>query len=226
MKRYIRLSYDIGRKTPLYPGTPEVTIEKLKDMANGGHCNTYKVAFSNHTGTHIDAPAHFYENGRRISGYSPEELVFNRPLIIDVPKEAGEAIGADDLSGRIGQGKPDALLIRTGFQKYRQTDPERYCSGNPYLSPPAAEYLKRSLPGLRAIALDCISVATHSNRDAGIEAHRTLLKEEGPERRAILLIEDMYCPQALGHIDELIVMPVFIEEVDSSPCTVIGVIND
>ncbi|MFA5336249.1 MAG: cyclase family protein [Candidatus Omnitrophota bacterium] len=226
MKRYVRLSYDIGRKTPLYPGTPEVTIERLKDMANGDHCNTYKVAFSNHTGTHIDAPGHFYDDGRRIGGYSPEDLVFYRPLIIDVPKEAGEAIEADDLAGRAGQGKPDALLIRTGFQKYRQADPERYRSRNPYLSAAAAEYLKRSLPGLRAIALDCISVASHSNRDAGIKTHRILLKEEGPERRAILLIEDIYYPQALGPIDELIVMPVFMEEVDSSPCTVIGVIND
>ena len=226
MKRYLRLSYDIGARTPLYPGTPQVVIEKVKEMDKNDLCNTYKVAFSNHTGTHIDAPNHFYNNGRRIGDYPPGDLVFSRPVIIDIPKEAGEAIEANDLIGRIGSKRPDALLIRTGFQKYREADAERYCFKNPYLSPESAAYLRKGLPGLRAIAVDCISISSHSNRDAGKETHKILLKEEGPGRDAVLIIEDMYFPSGVGSIDELIVMPVFMEEIDSSPCTVIGIIND
>ena len=45
-------------------------------------------------------------------------------------------------------------------------------------------------------------------------------------RDAVLIIEDLYFPSGLGSIDELMVVPIFMEEVDSSPCTVIGVIND
>ena len=121
---------------------------------------------------------------------------------------------------------PDLLLIRTGFYKYRKEDIHTYCHKNPYLSPRAAGYLRKHFPTLRAIGIDCISIAYYANRESGRETHKILLKEDGFKGPPVLIIEDLYPPHERNERDELIVSPIFIEGIDSTPCTVIAILDD
>ncbi|MBR5134442.1 MAG: cyclase family protein, partial [Clostridia bacterium] len=55
---------DISREwlsAPVYPGDPAPRLEKLSDMHFGDACNTSSLTACVHTGTHIDAPLHFFE---------------------------------------------------------------------------------------------------------------------------------------------------------------------
>ncbi len=234
MKRYVRLSYNVGLDTPLYPGTNPVVIERVKEISKGDSCDTSLITFSNHAGTHIDAPKHFYMSGRPISEYSLEELVFKNPILVDCPKEMDEVIEIDDLERLKGSTDADLLLIRTGFHRYRTAQssvlsPQSfsvYCHKNPYLSPEAAEWIRNNFPKMRAIGIDCISIASHSYRKQGRETHKILLSEDWFSGPAVLILEDLYLPYEIKKIDEIIVCPVFIEGVDSAPCTVIGVFED
>lgn len=87
--RIISLSYPVSAETPTYGNLPKPRIMSHTSMAAGGTSNTYAITLYNHTGTHVDAPAHFVPNGRRISDYSPEELVFRRPLLVDILRGLG-----------------------------------------------------------------------------------------------------------------------------------------
>ena len=224
MKRYIKLSYNISGDTPLYHGTPPVVIEKVKEISKGNSCNTYLITLLNHVGTHVDTPKHFFNLGRAISEYSIEELVFQKPLIVDCPKKINEVIEIDDIASLMSSTDADILLIRTGFYKYRKKD--IYCYKNPYLSPRAAEYLRENFSTLKAIGIDCISISSYGKRDMGKKAHKILLKKDGFKGCPVLIIEDLYLPYEIKKLDELIVSPVFIKGIDSAPCTVIGIIQD
>ena len=35
-------------------------------------------------GTHIDAPNHFHKSGKKIIDFSPEDLLFHKPQLIDI----------------------------------------------------------------------------------------------------------------------------------------------
>lgn len=61
--------HDISRdtiNTPVYDGDPETRAERIKSIENGDGYNLTEISMSVHSGTHIDAPLHFYEEGSSI----------------------------------------------------------------------------------------------------------------------------------------------------------------
>lgn len=231
MRNYLKLSYNITADAPLYPGTDPVITKVSKAISMGDSCNTFVITFSNHIGTHIDVPKHFFESGRAISDYSLKELIFTKPLIIDCPKQTEEIIGIDDLEKAINSTDFDLLLIRTGFQKYRSDSNQNvenfdiYSCKNPCLSPKAAGWLRNNFSNIRAIGIDCISIASYAHRDLGRETHRVLL-ENTAKGSPVLIIEDLNLSNQINHFEEVIVAPLYIEDIDSAPCTVIGVTRE
>ncbi len=62
--------YDISRDTlttPPYEGDPETVTEFVRSIENGDEYNLSMFSISSHTGTHIDAPFHFDEDGKKIN---------------------------------------------------------------------------------------------------------------------------------------------------------------
>ncbi|MFQ5763202.1 MAG: cyclase family protein, partial [Candidatus Bathyarchaeia archaeon] len=123
----ILLSHKLTLETPAYNSGPSLKISPMQEIRSGASSNSYVLSFPNHLGTHIDAPKHFDDGGRPIASYDLDELVFNRPMIADLHKDDSELITEQELR-QFGQliSKADLLLMRTGFQKYRDTDPHRY----------------------------------------------------------------------------------------------------
>ncbi len=52
--------------TPVYPGDPEPEVSKIAEINKGDDFNLSLLKVSLHTGTHIDAPSHFFETGKTI----------------------------------------------------------------------------------------------------------------------------------------------------------------
>lgn len=69
---------DITRKLTegiyVYPGDPIFTEKEVFSFSNGDPYTVTKLSLGTHTGTHIDAPAHFIKNGRKISSYKLDDL--------------------------------------------------------------------------------------------------------------------------------------------------------
>lgn len=61
--------YDITRElfsSEVYPGDPVPEYERVHSIASGELYNLTRLSMGVHNATHIDAPYHFYENGKTI----------------------------------------------------------------------------------------------------------------------------------------------------------------
>lgn len=68
--------YDITQEVftcNVFPGDPAPSYERVLEIGKGSICNLTTVSMCAHNGTHLDAPWHFYENGKKV-----EELDLDR----------------------------------------------------------------------------------------------------------------------------------------------------
>ncbi|MGH3373306.1 MAG: cyclase family protein [Actinoallomurus sp.] len=121
VRRVVDLSVPLSEATQVYPGDPEPRIEPAATIEADGF-NLLSLRLGSQTGTHVDAPYHFREDGPRI-----DELdlsLFTGPgVVIDVTglapraRVTWEAIAPS--AGRLGPGT--IALLRTGWADRYQT---------------------------------------------------------------------------------------------------------
>ncbi|HMB44558.1 MAG TPA: cyclase family protein, partial [Candidatus Methanoperedens sp.] len=63
---YKILSYPINEISPMYGSAPPPTFKPYSQIVKGDTSNSLIISIHNHTGTHIDAPKHFIDNGKSI----------------------------------------------------------------------------------------------------------------------------------------------------------------
>lgn len=223
MKRLEYLSYPLQQSNPVY-GKPDqvISIKPDKSIDLGDTCNVYTITMENHWGTHVDCPAHFYSNAKRVTDYPADYWLFSNPQVMNLECKNGQIITLDDLPESIEE-KTDCLIIKTGWYKHRMHPV--YCLENPGISAELGLWLRNERKNIRAIGFDFISVSSYASREVGRQAHRAFLDPEG-NNNPILIIEDMYLGYDLHILKELWVAPLLISSIDSAPCTVIGAFYD
>lgn len=220
--KYILLSYSINEHTPAYGDTPKPCILPLSQISRGDASNIAVLSIHNHTGTHIDAPKHFVDDGRAISEYALDELIFINPVVVDCLKSEESLITPDDLkhASQMLQ-KSDCLLLHTGFWKYR--DEGRYRTHNPGIAPETILWIRKEYPNIRCIGIDTISITSFQYRSIGREAHKAafIIKEGLGE--PLLLIEDLDLSKVISSkLKLIIVLPWQVIGIDSAPCSVLA----
>lgn len=219
--KYRLLSHTINENTPLYGDTPLPLIVHTHQISRGDSNNTAIFSVHNHTGTHIDAPKHFIDNGKPISKYSLDELIFKHPVMIDCPKDNALLITQDDLqqASHLLQ-ISDCLLLQTGFGEFRNE--KKYRTQNPGIAPETILWIRKEYQNIRCIGIDTISISSFQHRDAGRKAHITAFKELDELGEPLLLIEDMKLGMnSRERFGIMFVFPWQIEGLDSVPCTIL-----
>ncbi len=220
MPEFRFLSHPLGQLVPSYGNEQgEVTLKQLKSLKSGDSCNTFWFGMENHLGTHVDAPAHFFDGAMTISDYPPNTWKFEHPCVINMGLREDALISVDYLKGQMSQDN-DILLIQSGFQQLR--DNKKYCYNNPGITAEVGFWLRAKHPSIRAIGFDFISLSPFQNRSVGQKAHRAFLDPSGTGT-PILIIEDMDLAGDLSKLCSVWIAPIRIEGLDSAPCTVIGV---
>lgn len=219
---YITLSYMLEETSPVHIGLKKLELVHNNQISGGDGYNTYLITAENHSGTHIDAPGHFIEEGKIISDYAPDELIFNNPVIVDIPKGPNELIKIWDIS-KLDFNDADCILFYTGFEKFRGDNPEKYLTQNPGISPEVVYFIRKNLKNVRCIGIDCISMSGYQNPELGKEAHLNAFEKSKDFGEPLLLIEDV----KLSHVKDedlgsIIVVPWQIKGIDSAPCTVLA----
>ncbi len=140
----VGLSVTLGKETETYPGDPEVSVERWVDWDDGGYMLNV-LRMGEHTGTHVDAPAHVFREGRTVDLMPPETFI-------------GRGIAVDVRDGR-GNVRPDE--IPDGLEGLIVL-----FAGKRELSVEAARKLVEE--GVKAVGVEVMSVGS-------LEVHRTLL---------------------------------------------------
>ena len=218
MNKVKYLSYPLSNSTPLYGGGAGINIQPENEISNGDSCNTLKIVFSNHSGTHIDFPAHFNAAGKTLSDYSAKFWVFNSVELIDLSGLVNDCDIIDSqLFPKIKNEKAELVLIKTGYSIYRGTD--RFNLTPPGLSHKLSEYLRKAYPNIRCVGMDLISISSFCNRQEGRLAHKSFLAPDIGE--PILLIEDMSLDSYQPGM-KVVVAPLLINNADGAPCTILA----
>ena len=90
------LSHPISSNTPLYGGAKNIDIASNTKIRKGDTANSLLLSFPNHTGTHLDVPYHFFEDGKKLTDYKSSFWFFNNPICADVSAEDGFMISYND----------------------------------------------------------------------------------------------------------------------------------
>jgi arylformamidase len=230
----INLSYPLCNDTPVYGGGNSPAIKPGKSITARDSCNTLDLSFSNHTGTHIDLPAHFDITGKTLTDYPPgfwfSQKIhcffmdkMNRNGVADMAGintvfSPGEPINSTKIKplmkDDINNYDIEVILLKTGFCEKRES--EVYWKGPPGIDPKLPGFLREMFPRLRFFGMDLISVSSFANREAGREAHRAFLNHSHP----ILPIEDMNLCNLPETLSNILIAPLYIKDADGAPGTI------
>jgi kynurenine formamidase len=211
----VDLSHEIYAGMPQVPILPPVEVSCVFSIAEGKALNISKVTVATHSGSHIDAPFHAFQDRPTID-QMPLDTFVGRGAVVPVSRQGGEAITAADLENSgVKVERGDLLLVQTGWDR-RFTSPE-YMS-YPYLGEDACQWMVER--GIKLVALDCLSPdmpLAMRPPDFGYPAHRTLLRADIP------IIENLRNFGALeGARFRLIALPLRLRGGDGAQARVVA----
>ena len=70
----IDITQDITKAVP-YPGDPDTVVERIRTIGADADYNLSVISACLHTGTHVDAPLHFFEDGFAVDAYAPDAFI-------------------------------------------------------------------------------------------------------------------------------------------------------
>lgn len=216
----IYLSHSLNNDTPTFGNRTRVAVSKLKSKAEGSTVNESMINLPLHSGTHIDFPYHFFNDGTKHERFDPEFWFFKKTLLVEI--EQNELIIETQLIDKLDmvdfKEEYDLLLVKTGATDYRNEP--KYWERSFGLSPDVATYLRNNFKQIRAVGMDFISLSSYQHSNIGKEAHLEFLKPESP----ILIVEDMDFSKVNTntHFNEVVLLPLRIDGADGSPVTCIA----
>ncbi|GBE80861.1 hypothetical protein SCP_0305810 [Sparassis crispa] len=139
---------------PACPGHPIYNAELISSLSAGAFANVHALSLGSHTGTHLDAPYHFFMDGAPIHALDLELLAAAPALVVDLrAKPAHAPITWADLTPHAHAMRSGvALLLCTGWSRFYGQ--ENY-SDHPWLEPDAARRVLEM--GVRVIGMDALS---------------------------------------------------------------------
>jgi arylformamidase len=199
MSKWIDISQQLDNNIPVWPGDTPFSYSVNWSMEDSGSVNVGQVTMSTHTGTHIDAPFHFDDEGKRVIELDIN-LYIGPARVVNLPN--CKSIGANDLSNENLQGVK-RLLIHTGAWQNRSSFPESI----PYIEPGLAAYL--SDLGVELIGVDLPSVDPLDSKD--LEAHHALAQH------GIHILEGIVLESVEPGDYVLAALPLPLADADGSP---------
>ena len=206
MKRIFDISVPVRSNGLIYPGNPEISFEPQQAISQGAGANVSRISFGSHTGTHVDAAKHFFDNGQTVDQIPLDRLV--GPAILIAVDENLMSVGARDLERHDLKGHK-RVLIRTRNSGFLLE--HHFHRDYTFLSPEGAAYLV-SL-GVELVGVDYLSIEQfHSGHH---RTHRTLLDKQ------VVIVEGLHLwgPQP-GEYD-FCCLPLRLEGLDGAPARAI-----
>ncbi len=150
MKKIIDLTITIEEGMTTFPvyWHPFVEVTQMGRIGIEGR-ETKKIIIGTHTGTNLDAPRHFIENGVTIDKIPAQDLV-GEALVVDLSyKKDYQAIEIEDLQD-IPKNKYKIIILKYNWCK--NLGKKKYYISHPYLSENAAKFILKK--GVKIVAMD------------------------------------------------------------------------
>ena len=179
----------LNQNTKVYPGDPEFKINRIFTVEKDGF-NLCSLSLGTHTGTHIDAPLHFFNTKESIADLDLKYLITNA-LVADV--SGLNSIDEKFISGLNLKGI-NSILFKTNGKDI-------------YLTESGAKYITSK--GMLITATESLDIEDETN--SNFPVHKTLLSNN------VLIVENIDLSNVKPGNYKFYCFPLRIENADGSP---------
>jgi arylformamidase len=207
MKNCIDISWPISNRMTRYKNKPEISLVATKTWENN-QARELALCCSSHTGTHIDAPAHFIENGLSIDAFAPD-YACGSCRVLDF-SHVRDVITRDILQEVLAQEEIHEKILLFKTRNSLLDDIAPFDPYFVYVDASAAALL--STLSLKAVGIDYVGIERNQPEH---ETHVTLLHNN------ILIIEGLRLADVDPGSYALTCLPLFIPGADAAPARAI-----
>ena len=185
---------------PMWPNEPGPDLSPMSQISSGDVANVTRLTLGSHTGTHVDAPRHFIDEGRTVDAL-PLESLCGPARVIHV--DDATSVKRRHLEPHRGverillQTRNGALWDKRGFQKDFL-----------YLDPDAADWLVAQR--VRLVGIDYLSIEQFNSTD--YHTHHALLGA------GIVIVEGLDLRKVPAGDYTLWCLPLKVVGADGAPC--------
>jgi len=204
MSELIDISVALDDDLPIWPGSPGFQLEALHQIAEGDEANVSKLTCDVHTGTHIDAPRHFVENGKTVEEI-PLSVLVGPAVVVRVPDEVN-TITASVLDELDIPSTTSRLLLHTRNSDLWSSHLGTFRHDYTALAPSASQWIVDH--DIRCIGVDYLSVQHYGD---GPETHQILLQGD------VVIVEGLNLSGVEAGKYELLCMPIKLGGGEGAP---------
>jgi len=189
--RIVDVSVPVRPGMIVYPGDPEVRLERVCSIEDDDGFNLSRLDLGVHSGTHVDAPLHFLEDGAAVETLPLEVLV-------------GPCVVVDGLDAAAVPRGAERVLFKT--QNGRLWERDEFTEDFAELDGEAARALVAA--GVRLVGIDYLSIGDE-------EAHRILLGA------GVIAVEGLDLREVEPGEYRLVCAPLKLEGAEGAPARVL-----
>ncbi len=209
--KYYDISVPITSTMLVWPGDPPVKFKALSSIQEGDNSNLTQIQMSLHTGTHIDAPKHFIDQGLSVD-LIPMDKLMGEVLVLEF-EESVNVISAQSLENHpqlsvLRESKK--VLFKTRNSTLWHTYPSEFQTDYTGIDTSGAQILADL--DLDLIGIDYLSIAPYKNTK---KPHQILLSKE------IVLLEGIDLTNIRAGTYQLFCLPLRIMGYEGTPARAI-----
>lgn len=189
---------------PVWPGDPPVRLTQPSHLERGDICTITRLDMGAHTGTHLDAPAHFIRGGATAESLSLDVLI-GPALVVDA-RGRGH-VTANVLETLVIPPGVQRLLLHTDNSAIWQRGEMAFVEQFTAITADGAQWLVDH--GIRLVGIDYLSVGSF---DDGIPTHQILLDA------GVIAVEGLNLSAIEPGDYQLICLPIKLGGSDGAPC--------
>ena len=200
----------LSNELPTYPGDPGIQIGDWRALSKGDSANVSVVNFGAHTGTHVDAPAHFIDGAAKIESL-PLDALIGEAVVVEVPADIVE-IGQEFVAQHIAPGT-DRVLFKTRNSAFWNEPQPQFHSDFTHLNTDAAKWLAGQ--GAKLVGIDYLSIERF--KSPGHPTHLALLE------KGVVIVEGLNLTDVPPGRYEVICLPLRLRSQlgDGAPARVV-----
>jgi arylformamidase len=200
---YYDISLPISESLVTWPGDPPLRITQPAHLERGDDYTVSRLEMGAHTGTHVDAPAHFVIGGRGVDELDLDALI--GPACV-VHVLAADALTADVLAGLPIPAGTERVLFRTRNSAQWLREAQTFVEDYVAIVEDGARWLVER--GIRLVGVDYLSVGAF---DRPAPTHEVLL------HAGVVVVEGLDLNDIAPGSYDLICLPLRIVGGDGAP---------
>jgi arylformamidase len=201
------ISLPISESLIIWPGDPGVKITQPHHLDRGDMATVTRLDMGAHTGTHVDAPAHFVSGGLSVDALDLDVLVGPAQVVQELE---ADALSADLLGGLAIPPDTERVLFRTRNSDRWACGEREFSRDFVAITEDGARWLVER--GVRLVGVDYLSVGPFAEP---VSTHQILL------RAGVVAVEGLNLSGIAPGLYQLVCLPLKIAGSEAAPARAI-----